>query len=197
MPELQDILNRFGDSFLQSHTVCYEGIKAIKAIRSCRTAALGGHVDVCEDCGEYHISYNSCRNRNCSKCGNVKKEQWIQDRKEDLLPVRYFHTVFTVPHELNPFFICNLDVMEFIRRFLMHVLPSGFQKIRHYGLLSNRNRNTKLALCKRLTGLPDIREKIKLNARDLILKLKGIDILRCRGCGGNIKRIASLLVSSD
>jgi len=163
MLELQDILNRFGDSFLQSHTVCYEGIKAIKAIRSCRA-----------------ISYNSCRNRNCSKCGNVKKEQWIQDRKEDLLPVRYFHTVFTVPHELNPFFICNLDVMEFIRRFLMHVLPSGFQKIRYFGLLSNRNRNTKLALCKRLTGLPDIREKIKLNARDLILKLKGIDISRCR-----------------
>ena len=74
---------------------------------------------------------------------------------------------------------------------------SGFQKIRHYGLLSNRNRNTKLALCKRLTGFPDIREKIKLNARDLIFKLKGIDILRCRSCGGNIKRIASLFTSSD
>lgn len=111
MLELQDILNRFGDTFLESNTVCYEGIKAVKAIRSCRTSALGGHIDVCEDCGVYHISYNSCRNRNCSKCGNVKKEQWIEDRKSDLLPVRYFHTVFTVPHELNPLFMCNPDQM--------------------------------------------------------------------------------------
>jgi hypothetical protein len=109
MLELQDILNRFGDDFLKSNTVCYEGIKAVNAIKSCRTTALGGHVDVCEDCGVLHISYNSCRNRNCSKCGTVKKEQWIEDRKADLLPVRYFHTVFTVPHELNPLFMCNLD----------------------------------------------------------------------------------------
>jgi len=78
----------------------------------------------------------------------------------------------------------------------MHILPSGFQKIRHYGLLSNRNRNTKLALCKRLTGLPDIREKVKLNARELILKLKGIDISLCRECGGSLNRIASLLPST-
>ena len=111
MLELQDIFNCFGDAFLKINEVCYEGIKAIKAITSCRTAALGGHVDVCEGCGELHISYNSCRNRNCNKCGNIKKEQWIEDRKSDLLPVRYFHTVFTVPHELNPFFMCNLDLM--------------------------------------------------------------------------------------
>ena len=90
MLELQDIFNCFGDAFLKINAVCYEGIKAIKAITSCRTAALGGHVDVCEGCGELHISYNSCRNRNCSKCGNVKKEQWIEERKTDLLPVRHF-----------------------------------------------------------------------------------------------------------
>lgn len=89
----------------------------------------------------------------------------------------------------------TLDAMEFIRRFLMHVLPSGFQKIRHYGLLSNRNRNTKLALCKKLSGL-HFREKIKLTARDLILRLKGIDISLCKECGGNKKRIASLLPGS-
>lgn len=376
MLELQDIFNRFGDSFLDDNTVCYEGIKAVKAIRSCRTSSLGGHVDACSDCGRHHISYNSCRNRNCPKCGNVKKEQWIEDRKADLLPVRYFHTVFTVPHELNPFFMCNLDLMlsilfksasetlctlaldkkylgaeigttmvlhtwgqnlsfhphvhcivpggglspsgisfvksgkkffipvkvlskvfrgkfmdylqqayyenklvlegncqefanetcflrfkdslfktqwvvyckkpfkqthhiikylanythkvaiysnrlvsmddstvtfrwkdyrdknlqklmtldaiEFIRRFLMHVLPSGFQKIRHYGILSNRNRNSKLTLCKKLSGIPVTRETAKLNARELILKLKGIDISLCRHCGGNLLRLATI-----
>lgn len=366
-------------SHLRLNTICYEGIKAVDAIKSCRTAALGGHVDVCEDCGVLHISYNSCRNRNCSKCGTVKKEQWVEDRKADLLPVRYFHTVFTVPHELNPLLMCNLDLMltilfkaasetlrvlaldkqylganigttmvlhtwgqnlsfhphvhcivpggglspsgisfiksgkkffipvkvlskvfrgkfmdylakayhegrlefkgesgelinptcfinlkdsmyrknwvvyckkpfkqtyhiiqylgnythrvaiynnrlismdehsvtfrykdyrdknrhklmtldamEFIRRFLMHVLPSGFQKIRHYGILSNRNRKTKLALCQRLTGVI-AKKKNKLTARDILLDLKGIDISLCRECGGNKKRIASLLPNS-
>jgi hypothetical protein len=91
--------------------------------------------------------------------------------------------------------LMTLDAMEFIRRFLMHMLPSGFQKIRHYGILSNRNRNTKLALCQRLTGAA-VKQKANLNARDIILSLKGIDISLCRECGGNKKRIASLLPSS-
>jgi hypothetical protein len=107
MLELQDVFSRFAPSFLNSHPVHMEGIKATRAILNCRTAALGGHVDVCDSCEASKVSYNSCRNRNCPKCGNLKKEQWILDRTSELLPVPYFHTVFTVPHSLNPLFLAN------------------------------------------------------------------------------------------
>ncbi|MCF2941956.1 transposase, partial [Paenibacillus alkaliterrae] len=107
MIELQQIFSRFADTYLASHSVHCEGIKAINSIVNCRTAALGGHVDQCDSCEDLKISYNSCRNRNCPKCGNLKKEQWILDRNSELLPVPYFHTVFTVPHELNPLFLAN------------------------------------------------------------------------------------------
>jgi hypothetical protein len=109
--ELQNIFSRFSQSFLDSHSVHVEGFKATQAILTCRTAALGGHVEMCDGCHDSKVSYNSCRNRNCPKCGNVKKEQWILDRTCELLPVSYFHTVFTVPHELNPLFLANQKVM--------------------------------------------------------------------------------------
>ena len=109
--ELQDVFARFSHSFINSNVVHYEGIKAAKAILSCRTAALGGHVQVCDGCHASKVSYNSCRNRNCPKCGNLKKEQWILDRSSELLPVPYFHTVFTVPHELNGLFLLNQKLM--------------------------------------------------------------------------------------
>lgn len=76
--------------------------KTLCALTRCRTAALGGHVDACEDCGTVHISYNSCRNRHCPKCQGHKKVEWIEKRKDDLLPCTYYHVVFTLPQELNP-----------------------------------------------------------------------------------------------
>ena len=76
-------------------------IKAMIAILECRTSALGGHVDECEECGYTQIFYNSCRNRNCPKCQTILKVKWIDARKEELLPVPYFHVVFTIPEELN------------------------------------------------------------------------------------------------
>lgn len=76
--------------------------KTLRAIEQCRTAALGGHVDVCDECGHISISYNSCRNRHCPKCQGHKREQWIQCREADLLPCTYYHLVFTLPQELNP-----------------------------------------------------------------------------------------------
>ena len=109
--ELQHVFSRFAKPFLDTHSVHIEGIKAARAILNCRTLALGGHLDQCDSCQEVKVSYNSCRNRNCPKCGNVKKEQWIVDRTSELLPVPYFHTVFTVPHELNPLFLANPKVM--------------------------------------------------------------------------------------
>jgi hypothetical protein len=373
--ELQDIFARFSQPFLDSHSVHVEGLKATQAILSCRTAALGGHVEMCDGCHDAKVSYNSCRNRNCPKCGNVKKEQWMLDRTCELLPVPYFHTVFTVPHELNSLFLANqkvmysilfkaasetltklaldpkflgaqigvtmvlhswgqnlsfhphvhcivpggglspsgcsfvrskkkffipvrvlskvfrgkflcflkkafvekklrfagqslpyaeeasfqslmgslyekdwvvyckkpfkspyhvvqylsrythktaiynnrlvsmdeetvtfryrdykdegkvkpmkLNAMEFMRRFMQHVLPSGFQKIRYYGFLSNCNRKTKLLKCLHLTRSP-IKPKIKLSAKELILKVTGVDISICSSCGGNWHQVLTI-----
>lgn len=75
--------------------------KTLRAITRCRTAALGGHVDGCSDCGNITVSYNSCRNRHCPKCQGHKRVEWIQKRKQDLLPCSYYHVVFTLPQELN------------------------------------------------------------------------------------------------
>lgn len=77
-------------------------LRTLRAIKECRTASLGGHVDACSSCGIVKISYNSCRNRHCPKCQGHKKELWIQQRSQQLLPVPYFHVVFTLPSELNP-----------------------------------------------------------------------------------------------
>lgn len=76
--------------------------KTLRAIKDCRTAALGGHVDACDGCGNISVSYNSCRNRHCPKCQGHKREEWIQKREADLLPCTYYHLVFTLPQELNP-----------------------------------------------------------------------------------------------
>lgn len=76
-------------------------LKTLRAIEHCRTAALGAHVDACTACGKQLLSYNSCRNRHCPKCQGHKREEWIQDRSRELLPVPYFHVVFTLPSELN------------------------------------------------------------------------------------------------
>src|SRR5436190_158552 len=67
------------------------------AIEACRTAALGGHVERCDRCGETRVAYNSCRNRHCPKCQGLARLQWLADRRAELLPVPYFHVVFTVP----------------------------------------------------------------------------------------------------
>jgi hypothetical protein len=72
----------------------------MSAIEQCRTAALGGHIEQCDACGQQRISYNSCRNRHCPKCQSFARDQWLQDRHAELLPVQYFHVVFTVPQEI-------------------------------------------------------------------------------------------------
>ena len=78
-------------------------VRTLRAIKDCRTVALGGHVDGCNSCGHIHISYNSCRNRHCPKCQGHKRVQWIEARETELLPVPYFHAVFTLPDDLNTF----------------------------------------------------------------------------------------------
>jgi len=97
--EVADIFRRHGDTFrtAQGTRLTSKQRRVMTAIELCRTAALGGHVEQCDDCGLVRISYCSCRDRHCPKCQGLARAQWLADRKADLLPVCYFHVVFTVP----------------------------------------------------------------------------------------------------
>jgi len=105
--ELADIFRRYADDYRQSHTLSYEQLKVMGHIEKCRTAKLGGHVEQCDQCGFEQIAYNSCRDRHCPKCQTLAKEQWLNDRKAELLGCSYFHLVFTLPHDLNPIILSN------------------------------------------------------------------------------------------
>jgi hypothetical protein len=97
--EVADIFRDRGPAWRKAHAghVNLEQLKVMSAIESCRTAALGGHVARCEDCAHTTIAYNSCRNRHCPKCQGVAAKQWLAEREADLLPVQYYHVVFTLP----------------------------------------------------------------------------------------------------
>jgi hypothetical protein len=101
--EVADILHARGDRFVEQHRswLGFQRLSVLRAIRSCRTAALGGHIDKCSGCGHQAISYNSCRNRHCPKCQAQARQRWLAARDRELLGVPYFHVVFTLPHELN------------------------------------------------------------------------------------------------
>jgi hypothetical protein len=103
--ELAEVIERFGNEYERIHSPNTYLKRTLSALLRCRTSSLGGHVDKCDQCGHTRISYNSCRNRHCPKCQNTHREAWIENRKQDLLPVPYFHVVFTVPDKLNSLFI--------------------------------------------------------------------------------------------
>jgi hypothetical protein len=108
--EVADIIRTAGKSFIEKHRSWLTGLhlKVLSAIERCRTAALGGHRDRCSRCGHTEaISYNSCRNRHCPKCQAGARNKWLAARTEELLPVRYVHVVFTLPHELAPLVFHN------------------------------------------------------------------------------------------
>lgn len=110
-PEVADIFRNYGQDYRRSHFLPSEQFKTMRLIEMCRTAELGGHVETCDQCGFEQNAYNSCRNRHCPKCQTIVKEQWLNDRKAELLPCPYFHNVFTLPHELNPLILVNKKVM--------------------------------------------------------------------------------------
>jgi hypothetical protein len=97
--EVADIFRGYGSAWRQAHAghVSLDQLKVMSAIESCRTAALGGHVARCEDCAYTTVAYNSCRNRHCPKCQGAAAKEWLADREADLLPVPYYHVVFTLP----------------------------------------------------------------------------------------------------
>jgi hypothetical protein len=97
--EIADIFRDHGPAWRQAHAghISLDQLKVMSAIERCRSAALGGHVLCCEDCAQIQIAYNSCRNRHCPKCQGSAARRWLQDRQADLLPVDYYHVVFTLP----------------------------------------------------------------------------------------------------
>jgi hypothetical protein len=367
--EVAHIFRAFGQEYraTRSHRMPLRHLRVMRAIEVCRTAGLGGHVDECDQCGALRISYNSCRNRHCPKCQSLAKERWLEERKRELLPIPYFHVVFTLPADLRPWaqrnqkliydilfrsasrtlailaedpkyldarigfiavlhtwtqtlidhphlhcivtagglapdgerwvtwrkglfipvkvlsrlfrgiFLHNLkrayasgklkapdnlrdpnpdaafqgllthlyrqawvvhckaplarpqnvieylarythrvaisndrlvglqgrqvvfrwrdrarhnkvrlmtlDAGEFIRRFLLHVLPDGFVKIRYYGIFSHRNRNTKLAQSRRILGVPSGDKPEDISWQERLRRLTGVDPIVCPHCG--------------
>jgi len=109
--EVADIFRQCGNDFRLTHTLSPEQRRVMRAIERCRTAALGGHVEQCDTCGHQRISYNSCRNRHCPKCQSLAKARWLEARLADLLPVEYFHVVFTLPEQLASVALQNKRVV--------------------------------------------------------------------------------------
>ena len=112
--EVADIFRAQGSNFIDRHRnrIRFQQLKVMRAILHCRTAALGGHIDICPRCGgDKTISYNSCRNRHCPKCQTQARQRWIDARKQELLLTRYFHVVFTLPHELHSLILQNEAVL--------------------------------------------------------------------------------------
>ncbi len=107
--EVADIIRASVDSYWERHGshLAWQHRKVLDAIARCRTPALGGHRDQCSRCGHQAISYNSCRNRHCPKCQGNARAKWLDARRSELLPVPYFHVVFTLPHELSALVLQN------------------------------------------------------------------------------------------
>jgi hypothetical protein len=115
---LADIVRLHGPAYCREHRLPLSHLKVLRAIEVCRTAALGGHRESCTQCGFERFAYNSCRNRHCPKCQALVKARWLEQRQAELLPVPYFHNVFTLPHQLNPLILCQ----EQNQRAVLHLL---------------------------------------------------------------------------
>lgn len=110
-PELADIFRRYGESYQQTHYVSACEQKAMRAVSVCRTPELGGHLERCEGCGFERPAYNTCRNRHCPKCQSLARARWLEKQTAELLPVGYFHLVFTLPHELNRLILAHKKIV--------------------------------------------------------------------------------------
>jgi predicted Zn-ribbon and HTH transcriptional regulator len=109
--ELADIFRVHGESYRRAHPLPVSHLKVMQAVERCRTVALGGHIERCDSCGFERPAYNSCRNRHCPKCQSLAKVKWLDKQKSELLPVGYFHLVFTLPHELNALILTNKKIL--------------------------------------------------------------------------------------
>jgi hypothetical protein len=126
--EVADVVRRYGGGFLKAYPTSPQQRTVLRAIANCRTAALGGHVEQCDHCSHRRISYNSCRNRHCPKCQGQARAKWMAAEQALLLPVPYFHVVFTLPHLLNPLVRFN---QRRLYELLFHAAASTLQEFAH------------------------------------------------------------------
>jgi len=134
--EVADLIRTAGDTFIERNRnwLRWRHVKVLLAIARCRTAALGGHLDECTRCGHRAISFNSCRNRHCPKCQIAARERWIAARRQELLPTRYMHIVFTLPHRLGPLVLQNKNVLyDLLFRTSAETLQQVARDPRHLG----------------------------------------------------------------
>ena len=135
---MADIFCKYGKAYIEAHPMPLEHYKIMNSIVVCRTAALGGDIEVCDSCGKEQNSYNSCRNRHCPKCQALTKARWIEARQAELLPISYFHNVFTLPHELNlitlaikkPCWISSLGVYQQLCKNLPRIQPGTKMEVK-------------------------------------------------------------------
>ena len=111
--EVADIFNAHGEAFRrdQAGHLSLAQLKVMSAIQACRTAQLGGHVERCEDCDHQRIAYNSCRNRHCPRCQGAAAQRWLEARQAELLPLPYYHVVFTLPAQIGDIAFQNQAVV--------------------------------------------------------------------------------------
>src|SRR5215472_12233702 len=111
--EVGNVFRRYGEAYRLQHagSLSRDQLRVMSAIERCRTAALGGHVEQCDQCGYQRNAYNSCRDRHCPKCQSLARAQWIEDRQAELLDTEYFHVVFTLPEEMAAIAFQNKEVV--------------------------------------------------------------------------------------
>src|SRR6202453_5087166 len=134
--EVADVFRHFGPAFRDLHGASLSAPRrrAMIAIESCRTAALGGHVERCDDCGHQRVSFNSCRDRSCPKCQGLARAQWLEDRQAELLDVPYYHVVFTVPDLIAAIAFQNQTVVyDILFRAVSETLRTIAADPRHLG----------------------------------------------------------------
>jgi hypothetical protein len=132
--ELADIFRQHGAAYRAQQALTRQALRVMRAIEICRTAVLGGHVEKCGQCGFKRISYNSCRNRHCPKCQNPERQQWLRQRQAELLPVQYFHVVFTLPEQIAALALQNKAlVYGLLFRMVAATLTSIARDPRHLG----------------------------------------------------------------
>lgn len=107
---VNEIMRGYGASYLETHETTAHQRRVMQDLRDCRSGALGGQIKQCDSCGEVHYHNHSCRNRHCPQCGGAARSEWLMHRGEELLPVPYFHVVFTIDHVWNPLLVRNQAV---------------------------------------------------------------------------------------
>ena len=132
--ELADIFRLHGQAYRERHRLPHPQLRLMRAIEICRTPALGGHVEECDRCGHLRYSYHSCRNRHCPKCGSLARARWLHRRQEELLPVEYFHVVFTLPEPIADLALRNKKTLyDLLFRVSMDTLLTIARDRKHLG----------------------------------------------------------------